>query len=101
MRARMTLQPSDFTRPLGMVIVALALLSLAGHFWRLWAGGSSLTRFFDLNRERNLPTWFQGMMLLSAAGLLWSIGCDRARRALPQSVHLEGPGVCLPLHRVR
>src|SRR5688572_24749726 len=50
-------------------------------------------RFFDLNRERNLPTWYQGLALLLCAVLLWGIAGARARAGASGVRHWRGLAV--------
>jgi hypothetical protein len=65
-----------------IAIAVLTLVSVAGQVWKYSVGDGSLVRFVDLNRERNLPTWYQGLVLAACTAMLWTIGCDRARRRL-------------------
>ena len=78
---------------LAKMALVLVVLSLCGQFAKLalrleWLG--SAIRFFDLNRERNLPTWYQGLTLLLCAVLLWSIAGVRKRAAAPYVAYWRG-----------
>ncbi len=43
-------------------------------------GLDSLQGYFDLDRESNIPAWFQSALLLLCTLLLWTAGDDDARR---------------------
>jgi len=68
----------------GAAIVALVTMSLAGQTSRLVFGHDrllGLVRDFDLNNERNVPTWFQSGSLLLGAVLAELVNRVRRGRA--------------------
>ncbi len=83
-------------RLLVAMIVTLTLLSVS---WQIaysllqWDWMGSPTRYFDLNRERNLPTWCQGLTLMACAILLWGIGSTVAAAGGRWSLHWRGLGL--------
>lgn len=62
----------------GVALVALSLANTLAHF----VGGAGSVEFVNLDREGNLPTWFQSGMLAAAALLAAAIATttDRFRR---------------------
>ncbi len=70
----LTLSPERIVRFLLLVVLGLALVSLAGQYYRyfLSEGGRHMTivRFFDLDSEANLPTWYSSVALLFSSFLL-------------------------------
>jgi hypothetical protein len=72
---------SSWTR---VVVAAATLVVLAGYavvLARLGFGHDHVfgfATFFDLNQERNLPTWFSSSLMLACALMLWRIGRQRA-----------------------
>src|SRR5688572_30805992 len=58
-------------RALSLSIAALTLLHVAGQVLR-WQFGSGfgLVRFFDVNAEGTVPTYFSALLMVAAAALL-------------------------------
>ena len=80
------------------IAASLTALSIAGQVvnqtlvkgvpGREWLGHP--IRFFDLNRERNVPTWYQGLTLLLSGAILWGIAAATARGVPGALEGLEG-----------
>jgi len=73
---RISISPSRTAWVLSAVVILLAAASLAGQVSRLFLGHDrvlGLVPLFDLDDERNIPTWFSGALLLLGAGLFWTI----------------------------
>ncbi|MBF0622806.1 MAG: hypothetical protein HQL54_12870 [Magnetococcales bacterium] len=72
-----------------MLFVLIALMGLAHLLWHdVKAGGTS---WFNLDKERNLPTWFSGILLFSVA--IASLFAHRLERHLIQQTSLQLQGV--------
>jgi hypothetical protein len=82
----LAIDPRAVTRVLAWAVVALVFLSTAGQLLRYLGGYPSaygLVDFVFLDVERNLPTFYSGLQLLFAAGLLATITVLRARDGAP------------------
>lgn len=64
-----------------LVLAALSLLSQAYRAWLGWPDSTELMRFFDVNKEENLPTAVACLIVLFAALLLALIGAATWQRA--------------------
>lgn len=90
----LTLSPERTARFLLVVVLGLTLASLAGQYYRyfLSEGGHHMTivRFFDLDSEANLPTWYSSATLLLSSFLLaiiaWAKKWEGDRYALHWSI---------------
>jgi len=68
--------PPSVVRSLFLIVVLLAVASLAGVFSTYVLGDGHLWGFvpeFNLDREMNVPTWFSSALLLFIAALLWNL----------------------------
>jgi hypothetical protein len=68
-----SLKARDAARHLGTIVGALTLLSVAGQAARFSFLHGKVTwwvALFDVNREQNIPTYYQGASILFAAALL-------------------------------
>ena len=81
--AEFVVSPAAVTRTLGALVLALVGAHVVGQLSRLYAGRDSLfglVQLFDLNLERNVPTWYATVSLLLCAVLL-AVVARLARRA--------------------
>ena len=78
--ASLELAPGRICRVLICVVLSLALASVVGHLCKFSLGRSfGLLRFFDLNGEANVPTWYQSVTLLFCSLLLAATAFVRKR----------------------
>ena len=59
---------------LGVIVLVLVGLSVAGHAGQFLWGEETLVeyvRIFNLGGEKNVPTWFTSILLFGCASLLW------------------------------
>jgi hypothetical protein len=86
---------------LGTVIAALFLLSLAGQIARFHLGFPyvfGLVDLFYLDEENSVPTWYQSVVFLFAAGLLTIIGRDARVSGASFAIHwLVLAAICVGL----
>lgn len=79
---RIAVDSRGVARFLGVVVLAIASLSLAGQFCKHALGQDYLFGFvplFDLNGERNVPAWFSSSMLLLCSVLLAAVASSEGR----------------------
>ena len=70
---RIVLKPSAIVRVLGAMAILLILASIAGQLMKYFAGHPNvrgLVPLFYIEAEGNIPTFFSGLLLMSAALLL-------------------------------
>ncbi|WP_199423165.1 hypothetical protein [Actinotalea solisilvae] len=82
---RLVVSPRTVLRVLVPVMVALALVSVAGQVLLATTDGVGgalgfLVGLTDVDNERTVPTWFQSVLLAGTGVALWTVGGD-ARRA--------------------
>lgn len=85
-----TLSPRPVARGLWIILAALLLAHGAGQFSKHAVGHDVLLGFvrqFDLDREGNVPTWFQSGLFLIAASLLAAIARVRRQERAPYAWH--------------
>lgn len=75
---------------LSLVLTAMSVTGQVLKFSLGWSWLGPPVRFFDLNREGNLPTLYQAATLLLCAALLWAIADARRRAAAPYAAHWRG-----------
>jgi len=87
--ASITLSPSRVGRLLAFIIAGLVLLSLAGQLIRYLAHRPHFRgiEMFNLDVERNIPTYFACLILLTASCLLALITCHKRRSRHPFQLH--------------
>jgi hypothetical protein len=76
------ISPRRVARILAIVAVGLAIASLAGQFSKYVLGHDQLRGFvpmFDLDRENNVPTWFQVAQLLLSSFLVATIARSKRK----------------------
>jgi hypothetical protein len=67
------IRPPVVAALLSVWVIALSLASLAGQLAWIWMGDQAPLRWvraFNVDGERNIPTWYSSMALLLASGLL-------------------------------
>ena len=69
----MTLNPKKATKILMMITAVLALADSAGNLLDHYFGSTFGLLFFDVDRERSIPTFYSAILLLTCALLLWII----------------------------
>ena len=79
------LLPGTWTPILLLLVVALTVVSFASQVTAARLGPDapfvpSFVRWFYVDREGNIPTWFQGIVLFSCAQALWMIGHQAAEK---------------------
>ncbi len=82
-----TLDPRLIVRVLAAATMALIVVSFAGQL-AVWVWGvpdHELIRLFDVSRERNVPTFFTVLLMLSAAILVASHAAMEAARRAPDA----------------
>ncbi len=75
---QLKLSPLRVLGTLLAITAVLVSLSLAGQLMKYWAGHGSLyglVHFFNLDEELNLPSFFSGLILGTAAALIAVIAC--------------------------
>jgi hypothetical protein len=80
------INPSAVARVLGAVALVLVLASIGGQLSRFLLGHGSLkglVRLFDVDKERNIPTFFSVLLMLFAALLLAVITALQRRNRAP------------------
>ena len=73
---RLVQRRSAVTRGLGVTAALLVLIHIGFQLVKYWTGHDhifGLINLFHLDKERNIPTTFSTLLLLSAAALLWFI----------------------------
>ena len=84
---------SRVTRVLTLVVVGLVLTSVAGQYFEYlvgfdgYAGTKTLIKLVDMDRERNIPTWYSSATLLLCAALLAKIALAKKRRGSRYVLH--------------
>lgn len=69
----MAIHSDTIVRVLSIITCVLILISIGGQWWKFTFGGSQakmLIQFFNLDHERNIPTFFSVFLLFLAALLL-------------------------------
>jgi hypothetical protein len=82
--------PRGVARLMAVVVASIASLSLAGQFFKHMLGYDYVMGFvplFDLNGERNVPTWFSSSMLLLCCVLLAAIAHSEGREGGRDVLH--------------
>ncbi len=85
-RHSVRVSPRHVVRALMLVTAALVAIHLVLVVLRFGFGHDvvfGLVRFFDLDRERNVPTYFSALLLGFAAALLWLAGAHLERQKDP------------------
>ena len=73
---RIPVDPRRVARFTAVAVASIALLSIAGQFFKHALGHDYLLGFvplFDLNGERNVPAWFSSSLLLTCSLLLAAV----------------------------
>ena len=84
---------SRVTRVLTLVVVGLVLASVAGQYFEYLvgfdghAGTKTLIKLVDVDRERNIPTWYSSATLLLCAALLAKIALAKKRQGSRYVLH--------------
>ncbi|MEU7824313.1 hypothetical protein [Catellatospora sp. NPDC049133] len=86
--------PRTLVRFLLCFVAGLHVLSLGGNYLYHGLGHHNVipafawwTTFFNVDKEKNLPTWFSGALLLLAAYVLWEIANNVAARGEKYAKH--------------
>ena len=81
-RVRATLCPARVLKLLVALALLQATLSAAGHFLEIFTGHDyvfGLRPLLDMNRERNIPTWYSCFLMIGAGLLAASIGLGHVK----------------------
>ena len=84
---------SRVTRVLAVVVLAMLLASIAGQYFEYLVGNdrfaiaNKLIRLFDVDRERNIPTWYSSAALLLCSALLAKIAVAKRRAGSGYVLH--------------
>lgn len=86
------IDPDRILRPLIVTVITLSALSYVGQVAAYglelrFDGLPTWLRYTDVDREANLPAWFQSGLIVVIAILLWSIAADSAARENRWTVH--------------
>jgi hypothetical protein len=85
-----SLHPRSVAKILVLVVSLITLASLMGQFCKHVLGFDFMLGFvplFDLNGERNVPTWYSSSMLLVCSALLALIAANEAKRGARYVLH--------------
>jgi hypothetical protein len=88
-RMTISFQPKQITVFLGVIVIGLIAANFVGIFSKFYLGSSRIA-LFELDREANIPTFYQSVTILLCAGLLAGITIAKKKAGTREYLYWAG-----------